>query len=67
MFIRGGLKYFLINACVSIVFLSFTLTASAQSAIDYKVHANVIYRFTKYIEWPEDKQEGDFIIVEELI
>jgi len=26
------------------------------------VHANIIYHFTKYIDWPEAKRSGDFII-----
>jgi hypothetical protein len=34
----------------------------AQHETDYKVHANIIYRFTKYIDWPADKKVGDFII-----
>lgn len=59
---RSWLKCFFAQTCVSIVILSFTLTANAQSAVDYKVHANIIYRFTKYIEWPENKQDGDFVI-----
>lgn len=28
----------------------------------YTVHANIIYRFTKYVNWPSDKKSGDFII-----
>ena len=34
----------------------------AQHETDYKVHANIIYRFTKYIDWPVNKKSGDFII-----
>lgn len=34
--------------------------AWAQNA--YAVHANIIYRFTKYINWPDDKKTGDFVI-----
>ena len=33
-----------------------------QHETDYKVHANIIYRFTKYIDWPVNKKAGDFII-----
>jgi hypothetical protein len=41
--------------------LLFTLLhAWAQNA--YAVHANIIYRFTKYINWPDDKKTGDFVI-----
>ena len=28
----------------------------------YAIHANIVYHFTKYINWPEDKKSGDFII-----
>jgi hypothetical protein len=33
-----------------------------QHDTDYKIYANIIYRFTKYIDWPVDKKSGDFII-----
>jgi hypothetical protein len=36
--------------------------AFAQQETDYAVHANIIYHFTKYIEWPEYKKNGDFVI-----
>jgi len=29
---------------------------------NYKVHANIIYRFTKYIDWPDNTQSGEFVI-----
>jgi len=29
---------------------------------NYSVHANIIYRFTKYVDWPGSKKSGDFII-----
>jgi hypothetical protein len=34
----------------------------AQQAMDYAIQANIIYRFTKYIDWPENKKSDDFII-----
>lgn len=34
----------------------------ALAQVDYGVYANIIYRFTKYINWPESKKTGDFII-----
>lgn len=34
----------------------------AQQEVDYAIHANIIYHFTKYIEWPDNKKNGDFII-----
>jgi hypothetical protein len=41
-----------------LVFFSF----SGLQQGDYAVQANIIYRFTKYIDWPENKKSGDFII-----
>jgi hypothetical protein len=29
---------------------------------DHAIHANIIYRFTKYINWPEEKRSGEFVI-----
>jgi hypothetical protein len=50
----------------NLLFTCFLLTTSVLAAqaqeIDYAVHANIIYRFTKYIDWPENKKNGDFII-----
>jgi YfiR/HmsC-like len=34
----------------------------AQQPQDYAVQANIIYHFTKYIDWPDNKKSGDFII-----
>lgn len=34
----------------------------AQISSDYSVHANIIYYFTKYIDWPENRKGGDFVI-----
>lgn len=39
-----------------------SLCAQAQQRTNYAVHANIIYHFTKYINWPADKKSGDFII-----
>jgi len=36
--------------------------ASAAYGQDYKLYKVYIYNFTKYIQWPTDKQSGDFII-----
>lgn len=36
--------------------------AIAQQEIDYTLHAKFIYHFTKYIEWPEDRNGGNFVI-----
>jgi hypothetical protein len=49
-----------------LVFLLITLQSfsglSAQQETNYAVHANIIYRFTKYIDWPPERKTGDFII-----
>jgi hypothetical protein len=37
-------------------------SVKAQQGTDYAVHANIIYHFTKYIDWPEDKKSGEFVI-----
>lgn len=33
-----------------------------SQATDYRVHAMFIFYFTRYIDWPESKKTGDFII-----
>jgi len=45
---------------VMVVFTN--LQIFAQSNMDYAIHANIVYRFTKYIDWPESKKQGDFVI-----
>src|SRR5689334_23009706 len=45
---------------VTILFFSPLYQAWAQNA--YAVHANIIYHFTKYINWPADKKTGEFVI-----
>jgi hypothetical protein len=52
-----------ITRLVSLLTVFFiTVSSQAQQASDYAVHANILYRFTKYIDWPEEKKSGDFII-----
>jgi len=34
----------------------------AEHETDYKIQANIIYRFTKYVDWPVNRKNGDFII-----
>jgi hypothetical protein len=45
--------------CILLLSLSKTY---AQHETDYKIQANIIYRITKYIDWPVNKKAGDFII-----
>lgn len=42
-----------------LVLVAACLTAKAQ---DEKFKALFMYNFTKYIEWPQNKQSGDFVI-----
>lgn len=47
----------------SLIFLLLnTSHVKAQSTSDYAIYANIIYHFTKYIDWPGSKKSGDFII-----
>jgi hypothetical protein len=48
--------------CILGLVLFAGLSARAQQTMDYSVHANIIYHFTKYINWPDDKKTGDFVI-----
>lgn len=48
--------------CVVVFTLAPGFSARAQQVDDYAVHANIIYHFTKYINWPDDKKSGDFVI-----
>jgi hypothetical protein len=43
-----------------ILFYSFN-TVQAQDD-NYSIHANIIYHFTKYINWPASQKTGDFVI-----
>jgi len=44
-----------------VITISFSETY-AQDESDYAVHANIIYHFTKYIDWPPAAKSGDFTI-----
>lgn len=55
------MRLYILGCILSVfLFLSFTLTAGQPS--DYAIKANIIYHFTKYIDWPDSKKSGDFII-----
>jgi hypothetical protein len=41
--------------------LLFSLNTT-RSQPTYSVHANIIYHFTKYIDWSADKKTGNFVI-----
>jgi len=59
----SGKRRTLTRLFFSTILLAFNLSpAQAQQEKDYSIHANIIYRFTKYIDWPSDKKKGDFVI-----
>jgi hypothetical protein len=47
---------------ILLAFLVIGLVKSRAQGSDDAVRANIIYRFTKYIEWPAAKKTGDFVI-----
>jgi hypothetical protein len=50
-------KVLIINFLISQFFYG-----RAQNTMDYSVHANIIYHFTKYVDWPAKSRSDDFII-----
>ena|SRR6185436_16767874 len=50
------------NIIFSLLLLALANNDSIAQTINYSVHANIIYRFTKYIDWPDDNKSGDFVI-----
>jgi len=48
--------------CPLFVLLFGVYFSAAQQATDYAIHANIIYHFTKYIDWPSSMKSGDFVI-----
>jgi hypothetical protein len=45
-----------------VAFFCFNIKVKAQE-INYKAYSLYIYNFMKYIEWPENNSQGDFIIL----
>lgn len=48
--------------CLAGIVLLSLFKVQAQHETDYTIQASIIYRFTKYINWPANKKSGDFII-----
>jgi hypothetical protein len=42
--------------------LAFGQGAKAQDEMNYAVQANILYHFTRYIDWPLSGKSGDFVI-----
>lgn len=59
IFFKGGMPGFF---CLFLVSLFQSFSVEAQQETNYAVHANIIYHFTKYIDWPPSMKSGDFII-----
>ena len=55
---KGRIECLLLLAFITLPFCSL----NAQRRVDYAVHANIIYHFTKYIQWPEDLGTTEFVI-----
>ena len=55
--------YLIINKLLmmTILIVVGSLTLFSQD-LDYRAQSLYIYKFTKYINWPEEKTKGDFII-----
>lgn len=52
------------KCCLLVCIMLFAIISKsqAQHAMDYAMRARIIYRFTKYIDWPDDAKTSDFII-----
>jgi hypothetical protein len=50
--------FFLIALCAILT----TNNVKAQDRPEHELHAMMIYNFLKYIQWPGDKNSGDFVI-----
>lgn len=68
-FSKNDFKLIPRNAFLYKIFLLSTLLLllgvskmNAQQNVNYAIDANIIYRFTKYVNWPNDKKTGEFII-----
>ena len=47
---------------ITIIFLFISLVVQAQDPSVAKFKAAFLYHFTKYIEWPPSKKQGDFVV-----
>src|SRR5688572_21959838 len=59
---RRRKRRFFSTLCLLALLMLGSSALRAQQDQDYAVHANIIYHFTKYINWPDEKKSGDFVI-----
>jgi hypothetical protein len=45
-----------------LLFLFYSSGSLQAQEDNYSIHANIIYHFTKYIDWPSAQKTGDFVI-----
>jgi len=50
------------SLCFTGILLISICKVQAQHETNYTIQSTIIYRFTKYIDWPANKKSGDFII-----
>jgi hypothetical protein len=54
------------SRCLQLLLAGLLFLLAAESAktqdLDYRAQSLYIYKFTKFIYWPEDRSKGDFII-----
>ena len=55
------IRRWLLLAISALLLQSMSNRASAQD-VDYKSYTLFVYNFIKYIEWPEAKSHGDFVV-----
>jgi hypothetical protein len=59
---KKGIEILMLRCLWGLLLLSIIFKVQAQQETDYTIHATIIHRFTKYIDWPGNKKSGDFII-----
>ncbi|MEY3417872.1 MAG: hypothetical protein RL060_1984 [Bacteroidota bacterium] len=54
--------FYLRYICIATALLYVSLLDVCAQDVNSKIKAIFIYNFTKYIEWPENQKQGDFVI-----
>lgn len=45
-----------------VLFVVFTVAVQAQDKPIYEIHAQMMFNFIKYIQWPNEAEGGDFVV-----